>query len=166
MKGKLPIIITLCIMSVCFSACRDHIIYHSYRPISDIGWQKDDTLCFNLPTTHKPMSTGLQVGIRHTAAYPYSDIWLEISSTIEQHITSDTLHILLATEKGEWKGNGTNGLIQYLHPQPITLDMPDSVKNAVIRITHLMSDSTLTGINDVGIQVSLNPYGKHQSEEK
>ena len=97
-------------------ACQSDTIYYTYVPISDKGWSKQDTLLFTLPDSLIPGNYSLEVGVRHSGKYAYRDLWLELtqyipnlSSPKEWKVKKDTVHIYLASEKGNWNGTGTTG---------------------------------------------------------
>ena len=67
-------------------------------------------------------------------------------------INNDTLHVYLADSIGHWKGNGIGNLRQHvIHVQPDVL-ASDSV--STFQVVHIMQDSILQDITDIGIKIS------------
>mgnify|MGYP002226777513 CR=1 FL=1 len=75
---------------------------------------KSDSLAFHLPVGLSfRVSTGMEIGLRHTGEYPYRDIWLSVTQLEGDSIPprTDTLHIYLTDEKGHWVQSGAMGRI-------------------------------------------------------
>ncbi len=85
----------------------------------------------------------LEIGLRHTDAYPYRDLWLNVNQ--------DTVHIYLTDSVGHWKGKGIGELRSLIQTVSFS-HQKDSIKD--IRITHIMTDKTLIGIHDIGIRIA------------
>lgn len=162
------------------AACHTDTVYHRYHPISENGWSKQDTLTYVLPDSLKDGHYQLEVNIRHTEAYPYRDIWLEMAferrkpqqtlsttdslkdstETNEQENiptdtmiwVKDTLHFYLADEQGRWLKGGTIGSLYQFSSQarPFFLDDKDG---KTFRMVHIMKDNPLRGIHDIGIRL-------------
>lgn len=137
--------ITLLLVLFTMVSCQKDTFYHSYQPVDSTGWEKNDTLLFQLPTALHARSYDYEIGIRHKDSYKYRDIWLTINQ--------DTLHLYLADSIGNWKGSGIGEMRQMT--QELSLPLPDSIRE--FRITHIMQDNPITGIHDIGIQVKRRP---------
>lgn len=154
-----------CILSVLsgITACRNSTVYHTYQPTGTNGWPVNDSLYYSLSPQSVPGVFRLNIGIRHTELYPYKDIWLEIGCKGNE-TKKDTFHLYLTDQDGHWSNSTTGHLYQcdfdegmlHLSPQDTTL-----------YIIHLMKDSLLTGLSDVGIRLML-PSGidteKHEKQ--
>ena len=138
-------------MTFCLAACQNHTIYHLYQPVQLTGWDKEDTICYTYPPTESPVSLQLEIGIRHKDSYSYRDIWL----SIVQQEQVDTVHLYLANENGNWKGNGIGEMRLHAEEVPILITPKDSIHT--IRITHIMEEDTLKGIHDIGICIKERP---------
>lgn len=151
------------------SACHTDTKYHVYQSVPGEGsWQKTDSLVFNLPPDVPAGTCRMEVGIRHTGTYPYRDIWLSVTQidgdSLPPH--TDTLHIYLADEKGQWSHEGAiGGLYQaaYVYDKPVVLKA-DSIGRQ-FRVTHLMRQNPLPGVSDVGIRLFF-PGGVNAEEHK
>lgn len=135
----------VCLLLLVMSSCKKRTIYHSYHPIPTIGWHRNDTLHYTLTTpiiATTPL-THFQIGIRHTDSYQYKNLWLIINS--------DTLHIHLADTIGHWYGKGLSELRQLTIPFSLKMTEEDSIKE--FRIVHIMQDTLLKGLHDIGIEI-------------
>lgn len=82
----------------------------------------------------------LSIGIRHLDSYPYRDIWLTLNN--------DTLHLYLADQEGNWKGEGIGDLRHFIYTSNSEFHV-----NPELRITHIMQHNPLFGIHDIGIHL-------------
>lgn len=136
-------IISLLLFVVCIS-CQKNTLYHSYQPVTDIGWYSNDTLLYQLPFPISAQeSLQYEIGIRHKDTYPYRDIWLTVNQ--------DTIHMYLADTTGYWLGNGIGNIKQYSNTFQPQMGTRDSIKE--LRVTHIMQDNPLHGICDIGIHI-------------
>ncbi len=142
-----------CLFSVLFgiTGCRNSTVYHTYQPTTERGWLSKDTLYYALPTDILPNNFKLNIGIRHTELYPYKDIWVEVGCK-ENPAKKDTFHLYLTDQKGHWTSNTTGRLYQCNFDKG---NLNLSSQDSTLYIIHLMSDSILTGIHDMGIRLSL-----------
>ena len=138
------------------TACQGNICYHSYQPVPKAGWKGNDTLSYPIYSHMEAGYYDMQIGVRHLESYPYKDICLEVCHNLQDstNFQKDTLHLYLADSLGDWQGKGIGGLLQYTEEAPLKVEIKESHSNASIHITHLMSDSLLRSIYDVGIQVN------------
>lgn len=137
------------------TACQKSTLYHSYQPVPNTGWQRNDTLFYPLNSSLNTGYYEIQIGIRHLESYPYRDIWLEMSHNLQDSTSfqKDTLHLYLADEWGNWYGNGIGGLLQYTEEQVLRIHLQEKNNHPSFRIVHLMNDSLLKSVYDVGIQL-------------
>lgn len=143
------------------TGCRNSTVYHTYQPTANNGWSGKDTLYYHLPSNILPGNFKLNIGIRHTELYSYKDIWIEAGCK-ENPAKKDTFHLYLTDQKGRWLSNTTGRLYQCDFDNG-SLDL--SSQDSILYLIHLMSDSLLTGIHDMGIQLSL-PSRINTEEDK
>lgn len=130
-----------------FSACQNKTYYHSYQSASTAGWHKNDTFVYTLSNAINPSDYDYEIGIRHKDTYKYRDLWLTINQ--------DTLHLYLADSIGNWKGKGIGNTRQLTSSWKINNLPEDSI--AAFRMIHIMKDSILPDILDVGLQIKEHP---------
>lgn len=142
------IFIAICII---LASCSTNTVYHRYYPIEENGWKKADTIFFTLHDSIDKGTYSTKIGIRHTVSYPYRDLWLSVSLPNKEK--SDTVHLYLANERGNWNGNGTaSGYYQYESDGPV-FDYRES-SDSLIKVCHIMKELTLPSITDIGISIS------------
>lgn len=129
------------------SACQNNTYYHSYQSASTAGWHKNDTFVYTLPDTIHLQDYEYEIGIRHKDTYKYRDLWLMINK--------DTLHLYLADSIGNWKGKGIGNTRQLMYSWETNQQLQDSI--AEFLMIHIMKDSILPDIQDIGLQIKKHP---------
>ncbi|ADV43161.1 gliding motility lipoprotein GldH [Bacteroides helcogenes] len=135
------------------SACNKQQIYHTFQSLPTAGWQRKDTLRFNVEVTDSLTYYKLSVEIRNRNSYPYQNINLSVCYDNPDKHTSpaDSLQFTLANEEGVWKGDGWGGLYQTSFPAGnIRIGKAGIYR---FKIAYTLPDEKLKGINDIGIKL-------------
>ncbi len=109
----------------------------------------------NLPDndtiSHRPAnSSTLELTVRHTDAYEFANLWIEISYPTGDTIARDSFDIVLADRFGRWNGNGMGLSFQTTK----TLETRHKLKDASkLRIRHIMRIDTLRNIEQLGLKI-------------
>lgn len=123
--------------------------YHTLDPES--GWAYGDTLRYTLrPDSAEVTGSGsLILGLRHTASYPYDNLWLELSYAGPDSVTMvrDTFNISLADNNGKWRGAGPGTSIQLTDTLLRNFTVPDGPLN----LRHVMRTPAVEQIEQVGL---------------
>lgn len=133
-------------------SCNRKTVFDRYEPTPIEGWEKDDTLAFNV----KPIAKGgiykEEVGLRINSTYPFTGLCLIVEQTVfPDNVTRcDTLNCRLTGADGKVKGRGVGSYQYSFHLTNVTLTKDDSLH---IRIRHHMRREILPGISDVGIRL-------------
>lgn len=121
-------------------------IFHN---IPEQGWAYRDTLSF------APMQGQgtLLLAVRHDAAYPYSNLWLEVSARDPRKgvILRDTVNLRLSDRFGRWLGKGFGGSYQLEVPVSGSVSLDSA---SVVNVRHIMRLDTVRGLDQVGIRLS------------
>lgn len=135
-------------------ACKDKSIYHQYCSTPSIGWSNTDTLHISVKELISN-DIDLEIELRHTPNYPYSKIFIacEENLTDSTKFKTDTIALTLVNSEGRLKGEGLGHIYQtrYFYRR---LRYPQVSSKSEFRIYHLMNDSTIQGIEDIGIRIS------------
>ena len=141
------------------SSCKDSQVYDQYSHPPIAGWEKNDTLTFDIPPLASDGYYQEQLGLRITGAYPFMGLTLIVEQTIypDEHKKSDkimkvdTIQCNLIDKNGITKGQGIS-YFQYNFP----INMYRMSENDSIHVTvrHDMKREILPGISDIGLQVS------------
>ena len=134
------------------SACNRKLVYDRYLSTPISGWEKNDTLSYDIRPVSGTDTYDMWLGLRTSEAYPFTAITL----IVEQHIypkdtiVNDTVNCKLTDRHGNASGTGVN-FHQYRFPvTELQLQDGDSIH---IRVRHDMKREILPGISDVGISL-------------
>ena len=149
----LPTLITILTVATTLVSCNRNTVFYHYEHTPITGWEKNDTLIFDVPSTSASGRYEEEVGLRINGSYPFMSLTLIIDQTVlPDNITrSDTLNCRLTTPGGNKKGHGVS-CYQYSFPlKDINLKQGDSLH---ICIRHNMKREILPGISDIGMKIS------------
>ena len=120
----------------------------------DHGWRYNDTLSFvplAADSTGPSEVTGrIVIAVRHSAAYRYSNLWVELSYNREGDSVParDTANIVLADVYGRWLGHGAGVSYVVTDTLPRRYSVRDS---ASLSLRHIMRLDTVADIEQVGL---------------
>ncbi|MCQ2345403.1 MAG: gliding motility lipoprotein GldH [Paludibacteraceae bacterium] len=162
MNTHQKIVLSLALILSLLTACNKHnTVYIEFRTPEANGWNKDSIYSFPFAISDTAIGYDIMLYLRHTECYPYQNMWLFVSrcdagQTIPY--MRDTLEFYLADDRGQWLGNGRNGLIE----MPVIYEQNLHFKDTgtyTLRLQQGMRMDILPGINDIGVEVTKN-YGK------
>lgn len=131
--------------------------YSCFADIAPEGWSDTEIFSFS-PEIEDSTATGtLNVLVRNTNDYPYSNLWIEIGSWQETDSGSvaqfDTVCIQLADIYGNWFGTGIGTSYQLKREVHSAYKIR---KDSPIQIRHIMRPTTVTGLEQIGIIFEVN----------
>lgn len=148
-------IFTIFIITVAtvISSCTGNKVYDRYQHTPISGWEKNDTLKFEIPKMNSDGIYAANLGLRINTSYPFMGLTLIVDQTIypSRNTKSDTINCQLIDKNGNSKGLGIS-YYQYHFPiNNISLNKGDSL---VIMVRHNMKREILPGISDIGYSLS------------
>ena len=134
-------------------ACTGGTLLHSYKPLPAEGWDRCDTVCFDLPRAEKDIDGTLFIGLRTKANVGFQDIVLAVEQfdEIAGLARCDTVRYPLADAEGYALTPGVNHHQYETQQLPIHLNKGQS---GSVRIHHLMTHEVISGITEVGIKIN------------
>lgn len=137
--------------AIILTACdRPQYRLSQWQTVDEKGWSYDDTLVYNRDSVDTLPVSRIVIGVRHTAAYPYSNLWLEMQyrTAGDSLPVRDTVQIELADAFGHWYGTGTGASFQLTDTvTPSRLPLPASP----VRLRHIMRLDTVPEIEQIGV---------------
>lgn len=138
----------LAVLAACIGCSEPTPVNSEWCDIPTDGWRYGNTLTFNADSDSFSVDT-LVLTIRHTSAYPYANLWLEMKYGTGDTLKADTLNVKLADDFGHWLGTGSGLSFQksdtILPTAPIRQDKP-------ILVRHIMRIDTLPQIQQIGLE--------------
>lgn len=147
-------IVPVVMMAAVAVSCATDTVYYSYAHTPVAGWEKNDTLTFNIPGMAAPGTYSQQVGLRMTSAFPFTSISLIVEQRIMPRgkVLTDTIKCPITDIRGNFLGDGISSF-QYMFPlREVTLNKKDSIH---VSIRHNMKREILPGVSDIGLKMEL-----------
>lgn len=147
-------IVSVVMAAAVAASCATDTIYYSYAHTPVAGWEKNDTLTFNIPGMAAPGTYSQQVGLRMTSAFPFTSISLIVEQRIMPRgkVLTDTIKCPITDIRGNFLGDGISSF-QYMFPlREVTLNKKDSIH---VSIRHNMKREILPGVSDIGLKMEL-----------
>lgn len=141
-----------------FSSCYQSTVFDEYAHTPIAGWEKNDTLSFEVPPLYEAGHYQESIGLRITGAYPFMGLTLIVEQTIyhnKQKMMAeskrDTVNCQLIDQNGASKGQGIS-YIQYNFPINVyPMHEGDSIH---VAIRHDMKREILPGVSDIGLKIT------------
>ncbi len=141
------------IITLTLAACTEGTLLHCYKPLPADGWDRRDTICFDVPEAETDISGTLFVGLRTTANIGIRDIVIAVEQTGETLSRSrvDTIRYALTDAEGKALTGGVNTHQYETQHIPFHIQKGQS---CTVRIHHLMTREVIPGFTEVGIRIS------------
>jgi gliding motility-associated lipoprotein GldH len=86
-------------------------VYSKYYTFKENEWTAANKAVFDVEITDTHSLNNISLMVRHADAYPYSNLFLFVTTRYpDGKVLSDTMEIVLATQKGEWQGSGAGDI--------------------------------------------------------
>ena len=138
-------------------SCNQSTVFDMYAHTPIAGWEKNDTLSFDIPPLEMGGYYQQSLGLRITGAYPFMGLTLIVQQNIyhnkqkiESECKTDTVNCQLIDKNGVTKGQGIS---YYQYNVPINLYQMHQGDSIHISIRHDMKREILPGISDIGIKM-------------
>lgn len=141
-------------LAVAFSlqACMPDVAYDKYQSAPLTGWERNDTLFYDVPRLPQGGRYGMEMGLRINDDYPFMALTLIVEQTVfpQRKVLCDTINCQLYDQQGRRLSGGIS-YYQYTFPVRDMLLRPgDSLR---VTIHHGMKKEILPGVSDVGISL-------------
>lgn len=157
--------ITLAILSLAtllfFNSCLKSPYYQKEYDIPDFEWSYDQKPVFRFEVTDTNALYNMYFLIRHTEAYPYSNIWLMVYTKKPGDTTFERtrLEIPLAQPNGKWLGRGMGEIWE--QRMPITNEGDSAILHTPgmweIKFGQVMRTNPLPEVLQVGLRIEKKP---------
>lgn len=137
------------------ASCTTNTVYDSYSHTPLAGWEKNDTLTFNVRPLAEGGTFNETVGLRMTTAFPFTSISLIVEQHIIPHgmpgrILTDTIKCPITDIRGNFLGKGISSYQYEFSLRDINIRKGDSIH---VSIRHNMKREILPGVSDIGLKI-------------
>ncbi len=149
----------LFILILLLIGCVEKPQFFEYRSAGNGKWHQDSVLNYDVYVPHAKIPYDLELFVRHGLKYKYRNLWLQVEiESPRGEIISNKLEMMLVDKKGFWKGTSVSAIVDY-HAKLDKLVLNDTGVYKW-RISHLMTDTVLADINDIGFSLTINKNGE------
>lgn len=150
---KIPSILLPLLLLLVIQSCDSHRYFDESVKIPDDGWHKDSTAFFNVEIEDTIRFYSFFINLRNNNDYPYSNFYLFLNSRLpDGDLAKDTIELTLADRTGRWLGKGFGRIRDNQIKVRSRLKFPRK-GSYVFEIEQAMRDTTLAGIESVGIRI-------------
>lgn len=140
-----------------FISCYENSVYNAFQNISLSGWEKNDTLVYEIPKLKNSGNYQLGVSLRINNNFPFQSLTLIVEQMVfPQHLQyTDTIKCNLIDNNGIAKGRGISFFQYDFEVAKRTFQKGDSVH---INVRHDMKREIMPGVCNVGINIRKLTY--------
>lgn len=147
-------IILLFFLSIAIFSCRQINVFEKNTPIPNYKWQSNFAATGSFEITDTVSSYNLYIILRHTDAYQYNNIWLNVGlQSPGDTMYAQKLNLSLGSDAGGWEGTGMNDIWEVrkiLNSQPRRFKKVGQYNFSILQI---MRDNPLPGIMSAGFRI-------------
>ncbi len=138
---------------LCLCSCNGDVVYDKYNHTPLVGWEKNDTLSFNVPAVKEAGRYRIELGLRTGTSFPFTGLSLVVEHTVEpgHMLYTDTVNCRLADDKGNVLGKGVSCFQYSFIVSDVDLRKGDSLH---VCVRHIMKREIMPGISDVGLKIT------------
>jgi len=152
-KNSLPVIIIM--LAVITAACQRNVKYSENYRVEDGNWSMFDQAKYTCTIDDTLKTYNIGLSLRTSTEYPYRNIYLFVLTTFPSGtVITDTIQAMVTDEKGKWLGRGAGDIRELTIPFKSNVYFPEKGEYH-FRVIHGMRDTTLKGVYDVGLRISL-----------
>lgn len=153
-KRNFLFFISYSLFLICFAtSCKQVNLYERIQNIPKAEWSSDFKPSFSFEIQDTAALYNLYVTIRHTNAYPFSNIWLLAYVQLPGDTAREQRLNLRLAGNDKWLGVGMDDIYEHrivLSERPIPFKRTGT---AVFTLQNIMRQDPLPGIMQVGIRV-------------
>ncbi len=157
-KGSLGFIWQTLLCMVLCHGCKEVDLYERLQNIPGGSWHVKEKLLYSLEIKDSARDYHVYTTIRHTALYPYRNIWVRLTLKMPgtDSITTQDFNIPLANNE-KWLGAGMNDVYERrvrLFGNAVRFPSSGTVQ---FSLQHIMRDDPLPGVLQAGIRIEPVP---------
>lgn len=150
MRNKQLLTILMLAVAAVLTGCHRKTVYSHYEHVPQEGWEKIDTLFYEVPPVKEAGTYQEEIGIRTDISFPFQSIALNVAQDVFPQGTHSqtTKNCVLYDESGKEQGKGISRFQYVVYLKDIQLNQGDSLR---IYVTHNMRREIMSGVSDIGI---------------
>lgn len=152
-SNLIPFLTAAFLFVLVISGCRPVAVFEKNTPIPDYKWSNTFAAEAGFEITDTVSSYNIYIVLRHTDAYNYNNIWLNVGlQSPGDSLYFQKVDLLLGTDAQGWKGTGLNDIWELREPLATNKRFikPGEYR---FKIYHVMRDNPLPHVMSAGIRV-------------
>jgi gliding motility-associated lipoprotein GldH len=150
------------ILSICLllgiASCKQVDLFEKNTPIPKYEWEKNFAATGSFSINDTLSAYNIYIVLRHTDAYAYNNIWLNIGlQSPGDSLYYQKVDLSLGSDANGWEGSGMNDIWEVrklLNGQPRRFRKTGTYQ---FSIYHIMRDAPLKNVMSVGLRVEKAP---------
>ncbi len=158
-RVAIPRIKNLLLLAAMVLLSCDGTVYHSFKEVDSRSWSPCDTLSFVYEGSDRhggENAMNLSAQVRYNADYKYKNLLMRVETmnmTDSALLSVDTLCCRIYDDNGRRLGSTAGTLYQSGSAEVFVNASSDDA--LLLRLSHIMADSALLGVCDVGVKLSV-----------
>jgi gliding motility-associated lipoprotein GldH len=143
----------LLLITIIFSSCKNIDLFEKNINIPNISWKSDFVASGQFNIKDSSSLYNVSIVFRHTDAYQYNNIWLNISlQAAGDTAITQKINLPLGSDAQGWEGAGMNDIWEV---RKLLTNTPIPLKSSTYNfsIAQIMRDNPLKHIMSVGLRI-------------
>lgn len=154
-KRNLKAVLLFVTVAVSFTACRQLDVYEKNVSVSNYQWKSSFVPGFDFEITDTVSAYNLYIVLRHTDAYHYNNIWLNITGVMDKDTLVSAPHVEmpLGSEDKGWEGTGMDDIWEVrkaINKKPVSFRKKGLYH---FKVAQVMREDPLANVISVGMRV-------------
>lgn len=143
------------LLAVLTLSCTRGTLFSGNHRMEEQQWSMYEPVDYSCVVDDTTGTYDIRFSLRTSTDYPYRNIFLFVITSFPSGTTvTDTVHAMLADGQGRWLGKGAGDLREMTIPYKSNVWFPETGEYG-FRIIHGMRDTTLKGVYDFGMKITL-----------
>jgi gliding motility-associated lipoprotein GldH len=157
--GYLSNIIYTVLFLLCFTACQPIDVFEKNVAIPNFAWASTFKPEITFDITDTTSGYTIFVVLRHSDAYRYKNIWINVNMQFPTGETrKQALELKLATDEKGWLGSGMDDIWEHrIAITPPQKPEPLKAGTYTFRLENIMREDPLKNVMNVGIRIEKSP---------
>ena len=140
------------VVAMVLTACDHQTVYYHYEHTLADGWDRTDTLHYEIASLPADGDYEAEVGVRINRNYLFQNVGIivDIRSVRTRQTWSDTVNCIVRDQDGDVEGQGISQYTALFPLKHLHLQQGDTLN---VSIRHHMRREVLQGVTDVGVKL-------------
>jgi gliding motility-associated lipoprotein GldH len=148
-------ILLVFITTILIQSCIPSNVFEKNFSFKNHNWDQKVMPQYTFDISDTLSNYGIYITMRHTDAYPYANIWLNIETTDPDNKTLvQKVELPLAETTGKWLGQGMDEIFE--HKISLTKNQESHFNKKgkyIIKLKHIMRQNPLPQIMSIGVRL-------------